>query len=256
MEDLYGRAQPKPRPPEFDADDMRRMKAREETDLLAARAAEAATLEDKSALAYRQLEIEHNLGEDCGTYKWRQTQTYVEVFVPLPATCVVATDVSVNLTSTFVSVRVRGEPVVEGELHSPIKAEASTWVVVDGVLEMSLLKRNRRGNYDDGCTNADTFWYSVCLSTKFGGQIQQPATGDHRGREAAGADRAPARVLRHGLDRGSGGRGSRREGQERPRRVLQGASDQGAPVKRFGKSPSSPGLLFSLSPFTCSRSLL
>jgi len=180
MEDLYGRAQPKPRPPEFDADDMRRMKAREETDLLAARAAEAATLEDKSALAYRQLEIEHNLGEDCGTYKWRQTQTYVEVFVLLPATCVVATDVSVNLTSTYVSVRVRGEPVVEGELHSPVKAEASTWVVVDGVLEMSLLKRNRRGNYDDGCTNADTFWYSVCLSTKFGGQIQ-PATGDHGG---------------------------------------------------------------------------
>ena len=37
MEDLYGRAQPKPRPPEFDAEDMRRMKAREETDLLVAR---------------------------------------------------------------------------------------------------------------------------------------------------------------------------------------------------------------------------
>ena len=36
-EDLYGRAQPKPRPPEFDAEDMRRMKAREETDLLVAR---------------------------------------------------------------------------------------------------------------------------------------------------------------------------------------------------------------------------
>ena len=170
MEDLYGRAQPKPRPPEFDADDMRRMKAREETDLLAARAADAATLEDKSALTYRQLEIEHNLGEDCGTYKWRQTQTYVEVFVPLPATCVVATDVNVRLTSTFVLVAVRGEAVIEGELHSPIKAEASTWVVVDGVLEMSLLKRNRRGNYDDGCTNADTFWYSVCASTDGGGR--------------------------------------------------------------------------------------
>ena len=164
MEDLYGRAQPKPRPPEFDADDMRRMKAREETDLLLAREKDASTPEDIAALAYRQLEIAPNLGEDCGTYKWRQTQTYVEVFVPLPAGCVSSRDVKVRLTSTSVAVAINGEPVVEGELHSPIKAEASTWVVVDGVLEMSLLKRNRRGNYDDGCTNADTFWYSVCAS--------------------------------------------------------------------------------------------
>ena len=141
---------------------------------------DASTPEDIAALAYRGLEIAPNLGEDCGTYKWRQTQTYVEVFVPLPATCVVATDVSVNLTSTFVSVRVRGEPVVEGELHSPIKAEASTWVVVDGVLEMSLLKRNRRGNYDDGCTNADTFWYSVCASTPKNQDVPKKA-GDVRG---------------------------------------------------------------------------
>ena len=166
MEDMYGRANPKPKPPEFDAEDMRRMKAREETDLLAVRAEEAATLEDKSVLYYDSFAIERNLGEDCGGYKWRQTQTFVEIFVPLPANCVVSRDVRVDLRSNFLSIEVDGEPRINGELHSPVKAEASTWIVVDGVLEMSLLKRNRRGNYDDGCSNADTFWYSVCVSDK------------------------------------------------------------------------------------------
>jgi len=142
---------------------------------------DASTPEDIAALAYRGLEIAPNLGEDCGTYKWRQTQTYVEVFVPLPAGAVASRDVKVRLSSTFLSVAVNGEPVVEGELHSPIKAEASTWVVVDGVLEMSLLKRNRRGNYDDGCTNADTFWYSVCASAPQNHQDGRRTAGDVRG---------------------------------------------------------------------------
>jgi hypothetical protein len=29
------------------------------------------------------------------------------------------------------------------------------------ILEMSLLKRNRRGNYENGASNADTFWFGV-----------------------------------------------------------------------------------------------
>ncbi len=33
--------------------------------------------------------------------------------------------------------------------------------VADGVLEIQLLKRNRRGFYQNGCTNADTFWFSL-----------------------------------------------------------------------------------------------
>ena len=32
---------------------------------------------------------------------------------------------------------------------------------MDGVLEIQLLKRNRRGAYSNGCTNADTFWFSL-----------------------------------------------------------------------------------------------
>ena len=29
------------------------------------------------------------------------------------------------------------------------------------MLEIQLLKRNRRGQYSNGCTNADTFWFSL-----------------------------------------------------------------------------------------------
>ncbi len=29
------------------------------------------------------------------------------------------------------------------------------------MLEIQLLKRNRRGFYQNGCTNADTFWFSL-----------------------------------------------------------------------------------------------
>ena len=102
-----------------------------------------------------------NLGADTGAYKWRQNQTFVDIFIPLPVDCHVASDVRVDISSDAVSARVRGETVLDGDLYAPIKAEASTWIVADGVLEISLLKRNRRGNYENGASNADTFWYSV-----------------------------------------------------------------------------------------------
>ena len=41
MPSMYGRANPKPEPPSYDAEDMRKMRAAEEKDLLRIRAAEA-----------------------------------------------------------------------------------------------------------------------------------------------------------------------------------------------------------------------
>ena len=35
-------------------------------------------------------------------------------------------------------------------LRRYIEAEASTWLISDGILELSLLKRNRRGSYEAG----------------------------------------------------------------------------------------------------------
>ena len=170
MSDMYGRANPKPAPPSFDADDMRRMRAAEERDLRLARerdAAAAAALAPGAPLslahnpAWTDVTLPPNLGADTGAYKWRQNQTFVDIFIPLPVDCHVASDVRVDISSDAVSARVRGETVLDGDLYAPIKAEASTWIVADGVLEISLLKRNRRGNYENGASNADTFWYSV-----------------------------------------------------------------------------------------------
>lgn len=55
-------------------------------------------------------------------------------------------------------VHVRGEEVLCGDLSQTVKCDESTWLVCDGVLEVTLLKKNRRGQYDNGKTNADTFW--------------------------------------------------------------------------------------------------
>ena len=40
-------------------------------------------------------------------------------------------------------------------------ADATRAAAADGVLEIQLLKRNRRGFYGNGCSNADTFWFSL-----------------------------------------------------------------------------------------------
>lgn len=31
----------------------------------------------------------------------------------------------------------------------------------DGIVHIQLLKRNRKGNYANGCTAADTFWFGL-----------------------------------------------------------------------------------------------
>ena len=190
MEDLYGRANPKPKPPTYDAEDMLRMKAAEEADALRIRERDAATVAASIAWkdstggggggggggnhllaaaaaassAWSEINVPKDLGADHGTYKWRQNQTYVEIFVLLPPNRAPgARDVHVDIASDHLRVVVLGEHVTGlcGELYAHVKAEASTWVVVDGVLEITLLKRNRRGNYENGSSNADTFWFSV-----------------------------------------------------------------------------------------------
>jgi len=84
----------------------------------------------------------------------------VEVFVPLPPGTA-ASAVRVTLTPTALAVHVGGLRVLEGPLFAPVKAEDSVWAIADGVLELQLLKRCRRGQYAAGATNADTFWYAL-----------------------------------------------------------------------------------------------
>jgi hypothetical protein len=121
--------------------------------------------------------------------KWRQNQTFVEVFVALPDPARGAADVKVHIGAERLSVAVAGVPVLDGRLFAPVKAEASTWVVADGVLELSLLKRFRRGNYENGKTNAATFWFSILEAGNDTDEEKQA-----RGRTAA-APRVGARRL-------------------------------------------------------------
>lgn len=153
-EDLYGRANPKPLPPKFTAEDMEKMRIAEEEEMLRLRGT------SRRDELWLELEVPENLGLELPRYKWRQDQSWVEVFVQLPEG-LSAKMVSVELEPDRISVVVDGEVILEGDLFASIKVEDSTWIVRDGILEVLMLKKNRRGHYDDGKTNADTFWYAV-----------------------------------------------------------------------------------------------
>ena len=191
MPSMYGRANPKPEPPSYDAEDMRKMRAAEEKDLLRIRAAEAhasarssgafaSSARVDASVAFAEIDVPSGLGEAVSeTVKWRQNQTFVEIFVALPQNARGAADVKVRVEAERLFVAVAGATVLDGQTFAPIKAEASTWVVVDGVLELCLLKRFRRGNYENGKTNADTFWFSILRAEdgdekKTGGERRDP----------------------------------------------------------------------------------
>lgn len=163
MDSMYGRLEPKPKEPLYSAEERRAMRLREEEEAAAAR---------RAALAppsYLAIDIPRDLGLDCGTYKWRQTQSHVEIFVPLPESLSTA-KLAVTLSTTRICVELDERPALKGQLYREIKVDESTWYVQDRVLEIVLLKRCRRGNYGDGATNADTFWRSV-LATAPEGEV-------------------------------------------------------------------------------------
>ena len=71
--------------------------------------------------------------------------------------------VLVELTPTVLKISVGGDRLLGGALSAEIKQDESSWQISDGVLELTLLKRSRRGNYANGHTNANTFWRYVSL---------------------------------------------------------------------------------------------
>jgi hypothetical protein len=119
--DFYGRSNPKPTPPNFDAEDMRKMRAAEAVKMLRAR-------EHADDEAWREIQVPTTLGLEFERYKWRQNQSFVELFVKLPPGSTKA-DVEVEFDTTRISVRVLGDVVVRGALCAAIKVELSTWVI-------------------------------------------------------------------------------------------------------------------------------
>ena len=145
MSSMYGRSDPKPLPPSYSPEDLKKMKRAEEARLLTQ--SQAATPEDKS---WSQISLPPNLGRDCGAYKWTQTQAQVTIFVRLPPSLVfpaatLAKLVKVTLLPNHLSVCVNGALLMGGDLCKEIKCDESTWFVADGILEITLLKRYRRG---------------------------------------------------------------------------------------------------------------
>eukprot|EP00205_Picochlorum_sp_RCC944_P001663 CAMPEP_0182608080 /NCGR_PEP_ID=MMETSP1330-20130603/2602_1 /TAXON_ID=464278 /ORGANISM="Picochlorum sp., Strain RCC944" /LENGTH=345 /DNA_ID=CAMNT_0024826781 /DNA_START=49 /DNA_END=1086 /DNA_ORIENTATION=+ len=162
MESMYGKADPKPLPPSYTAEDLRKM--RENKEQLALKCRKILTVTDK---VWSQIKVPKDLGLDCGEYKWSQSQAYVEIFVKLPV-MTASRRVEVRMEPTFMAITINGGDVVmHGDLYREIKQDESTWFINDGILEICLLKRYRRGlTYMKGETNANTYWYSIFKDAK------------------------------------------------------------------------------------------
>ena len=65
------------------------------------------------------------------------------------------------MTPTTLHVSLGGRVILRGKLYHDIKQGDSMWLMEDGIMHLTMLKRNRRGSYADRCTNADTFWRSI-----------------------------------------------------------------------------------------------
>ena len=111
-------------------------------------------------LSYLAIDIPRDMGMNCGSYRWKQNQSHVEIFLPLPEN-ISASKITVKIKPSHIAIEFDERPMLKGQLYRDIKADESTWYVQDRVLDIVLLKRNRKGNYQDGTTNADTFWKSI-----------------------------------------------------------------------------------------------
>lgn len=108
------------------------------------------------------MRVDPELGRRGERLAWTQDQTYVEVYFRLPRN-VPASGVQVEIQRERLSVSVTGTAVLAGRLCRPVKVEESLWLIQDGVLEVTLLKESRRGNYADGDTAFHTFWRTVVV---------------------------------------------------------------------------------------------
>jgi len=154
MESMYGRANPIPLQPSYTAEERLAVAHRDEDEAVAMRA-----VTDRER-RWASVEIPPALGVSTTAYKWKQNQTFVEIYFQLP-TNLPTRAVVVSIEPRRLHVSLDGADKLSGELLKEVDVDGSTWFVSDGLLHIHLLKRNRRGHYDDGSTNNDTFWTSV-----------------------------------------------------------------------------------------------
>ncbi|BDA41536.1 hypothetical protein COCOBI_02-3170 [Coccomyxa sp. Obi] len=154
MDSMYNRLDPRPKGPLYSAEEQRAMHEAEE------KCQTQAKLMDSRATIWGDINVPSGLGLDCGRYKWWQNQSYVEALFLIPEN-VTSKQVKVHMAPSTVEVQIGERIILQGSWYGEIKQEDSTWYIQDGILHMQLLKRNRRGNYANSSTNADTYWKSV-----------------------------------------------------------------------------------------------
>ena len=164
MESMYGRLNPKPIQPTYTPEELQKMML-----------VEASERRQKQLLSERdrvwaEIDVNTHLGLDCSEtlsgnlpYKWNQNQTYVEIHIQLPESMPICGQykdvIRVDITPYFVEVAVMESDgdterhhdrvyskIWGGKLFAEVKVDESTWLIRDGILEMTLLKRSR---YDD-----------------------------------------------------------------------------------------------------------
>eukprot|EP00976_Prorocentrum_cordatum_P076131 1182176-Prorocentrum_minimum.AAC.2 len=166
MEDMYGKADPKPLPPSYTPEDLKKMALAEEQSLLDDRQtcegvcprdccgyiwdvnmdthsleaylrfqlsfelsschSELSIVISFTVKNWREIDIPENFGLECPKYKWRQNQSYVEVYVQLPPGTR-ANAVFVELRTSSLSVTIEGQTYLKGDLYAPIKQDMSVW---------------------------------------------------------------------------------------------------------------------------------
>ncbi|GAX75012.1 hypothetical protein CEUSTIGMA_g2458.t1 [Chlamydomonas eustigma] len=160
MESMYGRVDPKPLAPSYSVEQKLAMEARQRQE--EQQALQMLLLDGNKEWA--SILIPEGLGLECARYKWRQSQSHVELFCQVPRG-VAGKKVKVVLERKHLSVYLGADPGlwwIHGDLHQEILPRQSTWIVADGVLHVTMLKKYRKGHYNpDGGTNADTWWRSL-----------------------------------------------------------------------------------------------
>jgi len=164
---MYGRLRPTPVAPTYSPSERRKV------DEVNAETRRQLLLQSPESKAWETIIIPPDLGTSSTRFKWRQNQTSVEVFLRVPPSATV----TVELTTLTLTVRIGDEDILlGGELSQPIKRDESMWYVEDRhVLTILLRKRYRRGYYEKGKTNAETFWYSIFKTCHDDERLNLPA---------------------------------------------------------------------------------
>ena len=85
-------------------------------------------------------------------YKWAQTLRDVTMTIPPPEGGLNKRVIKVSFKPTHLKIELRGETVVDGDLHGRIKCEESTWYLNEGSLCIELTKAGEK----------EEWWAAVC----------------------------------------------------------------------------------------------